>query len=419
MSEKGVKILVASAYDVGGASIAAIRMHLGFLQAGADSRLLTLHASSDQIPAHYRFSPAADSMNRLKLKWKQRKDHKSKQSLHLPENQSLSGEFSLPVAPFDLSQSPLWHWADIVILHWVNEWLQFDSLMELAKQKPFIWVMHDMHAFSGGCHYNHGCEGLTKSCDICPLLEKSNQPHLAHRFLLEKRKAMEQFRPNLSITAPSRWMVNWSKQSALFKGLPHHHIFNSLDTQIFSLRDKIACRKVLALPLDKKIALCVVQNLNDHRKGFHLLLEAMKDPKIKDQLLLCSVGKLKSASHFTDIEHVHLGSIHDERLMAIIYNAADFLIHPAIEDNLPNVVIEGLACGLPCAGFEIGGMPEMIQNGQNGILATETQTMALVEAVKQIMNQDWDSQKIARDAAGEFALHIQAERFLSLIKTLT
>lgn len=418
MSKKGVKILVASAYDVGGASIAAIRMHLGFLQAGAASRLLTLHASSDHIPEHYRFSPAGDSMNRLKLKWRQRKDHKKKQSLHLPDDQSLSGEFSMPIASFDLSQSPHWEWADVVILHWVNEWLQFESLIALAQKKPFIWVMHDMHAFSGGCHYNHGCEGLKNSCTMCPLLEKSNQPRLAHHFLEEKRKALKQFRPKLTITAPSQWMVNWSKQSSLFKELPHLHIFNSLDTRIFSLKEKVACRKVLGLPLEKKIALCVIQNLNDQRKGFQLLLQSMQDPKIGEQLVLCSVGKSKAPSSFTDIQHVHLGSIHDERLMAIIYNAADFLIHPAIEDNLPNVVIEGLACGLPCAGFQIGGMPEMIQNGKNGFLASEILASALAEAIRLTMNEKWDNQNIAQNAAENYDLPVQAKRFLDLINII-
>ena len=40
------------------------------------------------------------------------------------------------------------------------------------------------------------------------------------------------------------------------------------------------------------------------------------------------------------------------------YNAADLFVIPSVSDNLPNTIMEALACGLPCVGFAAGGIPE-------------------------------------------------------------
>ena len=55
--------------------------------------------------------------------------------------------------------------------------------------------------------------------------------------------------------------------------------------------------------------------------------------------------------------------------MAEIYNAADLFVIPSLEDNLPNTVMESMACGTPCVGFDTGGIPEMIDHGCNGYVA--------------------------------------------------
>lgn len=415
MSENRPKILILSSYDVGGASIAAIRMHMALYEAGEDSRLMSLHVSQDNIPQHFRFSPAADSVNRIKLKWKKRNEHQLKTALQLPPGVSLSGEFSMPVAAFDVTQSDHWGWADVVIIHWVNEWIQLETLVENAGSKPLIWVMHDMHAFSGGCHYAHGCSGFQTDCQHCPMLKGSNFPELAHRFWKNKWNAIQNWKPRLTIIAPSQWMVNESKKSSLFCGLMHRHIFNSLDTSIFCQRELEACRKVLGIPLNKKVLLCVIQSLEDRRKGFALLLEALAMVEESENLILCTVGKARHLPENLPFEHFHLGSIADERMMAIIYNTADLLVHPALEDNLPNVVVEALACGLPCTGFAIGGMPEMVEDGVNGYLSTELSPLALANTIETSMLFKWNRSEIARMAHQKFALSVQAEKMLDLI----
>lgn len=417
MPSHPLKYLILSAYDVGGASIAAIRLHMGLLQLGVDSRLLTLHTSASSIPQHFTYSPSSSFRKRMGLKWRKRQEHKQKTSLHLPKEESLSGEFSMPVAPFDITESEHWAWADVVNLHWVNEWIQLENLLARAGNKPLIWTMHDMHAFTGGCHYSHGCTGMQGECHACPMLKNSNLPELAHQFWKSKKAAMVQFPPKLTITAPSAWMVNWSKQSSLFRQLDHRAIPNSLDTRIFRPISKEVCRESLGLDRHKKILLCVVQSLKDHRKGFHYLLNSLPFFPDPENWVLCTVGKLHEKLEIP-IEHHHFGTLVDERLMAMVYNTADVFVHPAIEDNLPNVILESLACGTPVAGFQIGGMPEMIEPGQNGMLATQPDGKLLTGCILEIMEKRPLKDDIARYAHEKYALAVQAERFRELAESL-
>ncbi len=51
----------------------------------------------------------------------------------------------------------------------------------------------------------------------------------------------------------------------------------------------------------------------------------------------------------------YLGRLNDDISLALVYSAADVFVAPSIQDNLPNTVMESLACGTPCVAFKIGG----------------------------------------------------------------
>jgi glycosyltransferase involved in cell wall biosynthesis len=44
-------------------------------------------------------------------------------------------------------------------------------------------------------------------------------------------------------------------------------------------------------------------------------------------------------------------------------------VTPSLEDNLPNTLMESMACGVPCVGFDVGGVPEMITHRETGYVA--------------------------------------------------
>ena len=173
-----MKILIVTSYDVGGACIAAIRLHKGLLEAGVQSRLLTLHRTSDEVPEHYQWQPPQSATAKFILKLKKYRLHNQHQSF-IP-GQSLSGVFSFTQAPYDITQDPNWAWADVVNLHWVNEFVDAASLFAKCGNKPLVWTLHDMQAFTGGCHYAHACNHNRVLCTPCPILQASNRKELSH-----------------------------------------------------------------------------------------------------------------------------------------------------------------------------------------------------------------------------------------------
>lgn len=77
---------------------------------------------------------------------------------------------------------------DVVLLHWVcNGFLNIDSLRQFNK--PLIWLMHDMWAFTGGCHYTQECDRYTAQCGKCPHLQSSRDWDLSRWIWQRKAKA--------------------------------------------------------------------------------------------------------------------------------------------------------------------------------------------------------------------------------------
>jgi len=180
--------------------------------------------------------------------------------------------------------------------------------------------------------------------------------------------------------------------------------------------DKRESRKHLGLPEDKDIVLFVSDSVNNKRKGFHLLEKAII--KANDsRIMLCSVGKNLNSS----LPEVHdFSEVHDEDKLALIYSAADVFVLPALEDNLPNVVIESLCCGTPVVGFNIGGMPDMIEDGVNGRLAKDISAEGLLASLNDVLNNGVSktSGQISQHARSAYSQSHQAEMFNQYLNDL-
>jgi glycosyltransferase involved in cell wall biosynthesis len=81
----------------------------------------------------------------------------------------------------------------------------------------------------------------------------------------------------------------------------------------------------------------------------------------------------------------HLGKLSTTAQLVQAYNAADVFVLPSLEDNLPNTVMESLACGTPVVAFDTGGVPEMVTHGQNGYLARYQSAEDLADGIYQIL----------------------------------
>ena len=82
-----------------------------------------------------------------------------------------------------------------------------------------------------------------------------------------------------------------------------------------------------------------------------------------------------------------------------VYSAADLFVLPSLEDNLPNTIMEAMACGVPCVGFKVGGIPEMIDHQKNGYVANYCDAADLAHGIR------WTLDEANRESLRAEALH--------------
>ncbi len=289
----------------------------------------------------------------------------------------------------DITKHPAFLEADVIHLHWINQ--GFLSLNDVRKivlsGKPVVWTMHDMWCFTGICHYAGDCINFEERCESCPL----------HRDFFIKMALIAQEAKakigKITYVGCSNWIASEASKSALLSKRQIHNIPNPINTSIYSPIDKNEAQKRLGLDPNKRYILFGAAKITDPRKGAIYLKTALeillsKSPeKLKDVELLLLGGRKSDIATFFPIQIRDLGYQNNEKQIATIYSAANIFVIPSLEDNLPNTVMEALACGTPCVGFDTGGIPEMIDHLQTGYLASFESAEDLAEGILWALDQ--------------------------------
>ena len=310
---------------------------------------------------------------------------------------------------------------DVINLHWVcGGWISIETIPKL-NNKPLVWTLHDQYAFTGGCPYSKDCNRYTKNCGSCPQLHSNKDWDLSRWVWKRKFKAWKGL--NLTVVSPSLWLAECAKSSSLFKDFRIEVIPNGIDTEKYKSVDKHIARKALGLSGDNQIVLCGAWS-NERRKGFHLLWQAIQSLNKsgwRNKIELVVFG-FSRPGDFPDlgIKSHFLGKLSDPDSMVRVYTASDVYVAPSMEDNLPNTVMEALACGTPSVAFRIGGMPDFIEDRKNGYLAQPFQYEDLAQGIVWVL-EDRERQKMLSRRAREkvkkeFTKELQARRYLSLFE---
>lgn len=284
-------------------------------------------------------------------------------------------DFSLSIFGIKLSNIKEIQEADIIHLHWVhNSFIDIDDLHRLIEQgKKIIWTMHDMWAFTGGCHYSGSCELYKSACHDCPQLK--------NEFLFDT--SSNQFNKKIKIDfskikfiTPSQWLCDLAMNSHLLSASSIKSIPNTINVDDFQpMVNEVALRTLgLKLNTNEKILLFVSMNTLDKRKGFDELKEAIKIycNRTKEKTQLIIIGRIAEHTELDDIPNLKitkLGRISDMKKIAAAYALADAFLIPSNQDNLPNTIMESLSCGTGVVAFKTGGIPEMINHLETGYLS--------------------------------------------------
>ena len=262
----------------------------------------------------------------------------------------------------------------------------------LCSGKPVVWTMHDLWPASSICHYSHGCYRYENGCGNCPLLPGRGKSNDLSSKVWKRKKAIYNH-GNMWFVTCSQWLARQAKRSGLLNGLSVTSIPNPIDTHVFEPQDKQVARQRLQLPEDKRLILFVSQRVTDQRKGMDYFIEAIEKmvvehPEIKENTGIAILG-----GHAEELEGklalpvYPLGYVSDQQRIRDVYNAADVFVLPSLEDNLPNTIMEAMACGVPCVGFKVGGIPEMIDHRKNGYVAAERNAEDLAKGMHWVLDE--------------------------------
>lgn len=303
--------------------------------------------------------------------------------------------FSPAVTGSDIAGDRMVEEADIIHLHWINfGFLSVRSLRQLFELgKPVVWTLHDMWAFTGGCHYSGECRRFTVSCGNCIFLKTPAEHDLSYRRLLLKKRLWDPA-SKLVAVACSRWLEQEAQSSSLLQPFRVTNIPNPIDTGVFKPSDREKACSSLGLPAGRTYFLFAAAKVSSHLKGFaflkealSLLAEEMRAAEDRPELLVIGGGSPELLEDIPLKAHF-LGYISGDENLVNVYGASSLYVTPSVEDNLPNTVMEALACGVPVVGFRTGGIPEMIDHQKNGFVADYKSPRSLADGIRWVMENN-------------------------------
>lgn len=384
-------LIVNTSERTGGAAVAANRLMEALNNHGVKAMMLVQKKETDSLTvAELPHSPL--------LRW-----HFLWERLviffHLHFSRKHLFEIDIANAGTDITRLPEFRNADIIHLHWINQgMLSLGGIRKILQSgKPVVWTMHDMWPATGICHLTLGCRKFMTKCSHCPLLPNGGSDNDLSTAVWRKKASMLKGQ-TISYVACSRWLEHEAKKSALLHEQKITSIPNPIDTRIYNRCDKRKARQTLGLPEDAYLILFVSQRATNVNKGMDYLVKACQllaeqHPEMRDRM-----GVMVLGGHSDEVvgrlpfKAYSLGYVNDQQRIVSIYGAADVFVLPSLSENLPNTIMEAMACGLPCVGFKVGGIPEEIDHRRNGYVAEYRNAEDLACGIQWILFEaDYDS----------------------------
>lgn len=374
-----MKVLIVSAHDLhGGAGRAAFRLHQALTGIGVDSSMLVQQRLSEdpKVSGHSGLSGRVVSgvrsrVDRLPL-------------LRYPERSQLWFSPSwLPGSGIldKINNSD----ADIVHLHWITGgMIRIEDVRRI--EKPVVWTLHDMWPMTGGCHYDNGCGRFQESCGACPQLGSESHRDLSSWIFDRKTRSFRGRQVHL--VALSRWMADQLASSPILADRPVSVLPNPLNCDVFTERDRLESRMGFGLSPEEKVILFGAVHPHNPIKGFDLFRTALDRLRSLEDVSVVVFGSVDEVDTTElPLPARFVGAIEDDRQLSALYSAADVSVVPSIQDNLPLVATESLACGTPVVAFDATGLTDIVDHMESGYLARPLDATDLAAGIGWVLKE--------------------------------
>lgn len=414
-------LLINTSERIGGAAIAAGRLMEALKNNGIKAKLLVRDKQTDRITV-------VSLKHSWRMVWKfvweriviWHANHFRKDNI-----------FAVDIANTgtDITSLPEFQQADVIHLHWINQGMlslkNIDKI--LASGKPVVWTMHDMWPCTGICHHARECTLYQEECHNCPFIGEGKKKKDLSYHVFRKKRDLYKGR-HIHFVACSHWLERRAGRSVLLAGHSVTSIPNPINTNLFKPHDKQEARSRCGLPHGVKLMLFGSVKITDKRKGIDYLIEscwllAEKHPELKEQLGVVVFGnQSQQLENLLPFKVYPLDFVTDEHRLVDIYNSVDIFVTPSLEENLPNTIMEAMACGIPCVGFNVGGIPEMIDHLHNGYVAQYKSSADFANGIYWTLTEpDYPSlsEQACRKAVAHYSEGAIAKKYIDLYNKVT
>jgi glycosyltransferase involved in cell wall biosynthesis len=320
--------------------------------------------------------------------------------------------FSPGLSGVSLKNNDLIKWADIIHIHWANH--GFIDINEINKwNKPIVWTLRDMWAFTGGCHYSFECDNYIRECGSCVALGSNKENDLSAKVLKHKLSSFSGV--NIKWIAISSWMKEQAQKSTLLKKCSIEVIPSGVLASNFKSLDKTVVKEKLKLPINKKIVLLGATDIRQKFKGFEYAKKTLN--KLPKDLLIVTFGSGGFLKGEIPQEFINFGDCSTEKLNEL-YVVADVFLGPSIAEAMGKTFLEAQLNGLPVVCFDKTGPVDIIKHKITGYISKFKNIEDLEQGVLFCLNNTMDKEKITSMAQDKFDISKVALSYKKVYKDI-
>ncbi len=292
-------------------------------------------------------------------------------------------------------------------------------LPELSHRYPVVYFLHDCWALTGHCAYPVGCSKWQTGCGACPdlTLPPAVAADATDSNWTRKRDIFAASR--LFVTAPTAWLLDRAKRSVLAPAMADARLIPSpLDTRCFCPAPKAEARATLGLPPNAHLLVFAAFQARSNpykdcatvEAAVHKLADLMPDADV----LCVALGQEAPELRHGRVR-VRFLPFQPQATVIRYLQAADVYLHAAKEENFGLVTGEAQACGTPVIATAVGGLPEVIADGQRGLLVPPGDAGAMAAAAHRLLNDPALRLRLGAQAAAYAARNWDQETVLDTL----